>query len=362
MAVRIYIPTPYRKYTGGVAHVELAAEQPRSVSEVLGSLAHVYPELAPRVLDERGEIQHHLNVYVNQNEVRSLQGGATPVRDGDEVALIPVMAGGALTEEQIQRYSRHIILSEVGGKGQQKLLDAKVLVIGAGGLGSPILLYLAAAGVGTIGIVEFDTVDLSNLQRQIIHRTSTVGQPKAESARSMINDLNPDVKVVMHNEPLHSGNAMEILSRYDVIVNGCDNFPTRYLVNDACVFLKKPLVDGSILRFEGQATVFMPGQGCYRCLYPSPPPPGTVPSCSEAGILGALAGVVGVIQAVETLKVILNIGETLAGKLLYFDAMTMDFHKLNVKRNPECPVCGDHPTITELIDYEQFCGAPAREG
>lgn len=265
-----------------------------------------------------------------------------------------------MTEEQILRYSRNIILPEVGGKGQQRLLDSKVLVIGAGGLGSPILLYLAAAGVGTLGIVDFDRVDITNLQRQVIHRTADIGRPKVESAARAISELNPDVKVVRHEEGLTSANALNIISDYDLVINGCDNFPARYLVNDACVFLKKPLVDGSILRFEGQATVFMPGKGCYRCLYPAPPPPGAVPSCSEAGILGALAGLVGVTQAIEALKIALGIGETLSGKLLYFDALTMDFHKLNVGRNPECPVCGDKPTITELVDYEQFCGMPKK--
>lgn len=270
-------------------------------------------------------------------------------------------ASKGLSDEQVLRYSRNIILSEVGGKGQQKLLDARVLLIGAGGLGSPIALYLAAAGVGRIGIVDFDRVDLTNLQRQIIHRNADIGRPKVESAARAINDLNPDVNVILYPTGLTSANALAVISEYDLVVNGCDNFPTRYLVNDACVFLKKPLVDGSILRFEGQATVFMPGQGCYRCLYPSPPPPGSVPSCSEAGILGALAGLVGVTQAIEALKVILGIGETLAGKLLYFDTLTMDFHKLNLRRNPGCPVCGDQPTITELIDYHQFCGIPKRE-
>ncbi len=270
-------------------------------------------------------------------------------------------ASKGLTDQQVLRYSRNIILPEVGGKGQQALLDARVLLIGAGGLGSPIALYLAAAGVGTIGIVDFDLVDLTNLQRQIIHRTADVGRPKVESAARAIAELNPEVNVVTHPTGLSSGNALEIISQYDLVINGCDNFPTRYLVNDACVFLKKPLVDGSILRFEGQATVYMPGQGCYRCLYPTPPPPGAVPSCSEAGILGALAGLVGVTQAIEALKVLLGIGETLAGKLLYFDTLTMDFHKLNARRDPQCPVCGDQPVITELVDYEQFCGIPKKE-
>ncbi|MBI4216420.1 MAG: molybdopterin-synthase adenylyltransferase MoeB [Chloroflexi bacterium] len=265
----------------------------------------------------------------------------------------------AFTEEQIKRYSRHIILQQVGGKGQRKLLAGKVLLIGAGGLGSPAALYLAAAGVGTIGLVDYDTVDLSNLQRQILHRTADLGRPKIDSATDTIAALNPDVKVVPYPVRLSSENILDIIADYDVVVDGTDNFPTRYLVNDACVMKGKPNVHGSIFLFEGQATTFLPGRGCYRCLYPAPPPPGMVPSCQEAGVLGVLPGIVGSIQAVEAIKLILGIGDSLAGRLLLFDALSMEFRQLKIRRSPDCPVCGEHPTVTQLIDYEEFCGVPA---
>jgi len=251
------------------------------------------------------------------------------------------------------------MLPEVGGSGQRTLLNSRVLLIGAGGLGSPVALYLAAAGVGTLGIVDFDAVDLSNLQRQILHHGHDVGRPKVESAVDTIADLNPDVKVVPYREALTSANVRQIFTEYDVIVNGSDNFPTRYLANDACVFLKKPLVDGSIFKFEGQATVFRPGDGCYRCLYPAPPPPGVVPSCAEAGVLGVICGVIASIQGVETIKLLLGIGEPLVGRLVFFDALSMEFRQVKFRRDPQCPVCGDHPTITDLIDYQAFCGMPA---
>ena len=263
-----------------------------------------------------------------------------------------------MTEEQIRRYSRHLILPEVGGVGQRKLLDSKVLLIGAGGLGSPIALYLAAAGVGTLGIVDFDVVDLSNLQRQILHHGHDVGRSKVQSAVDTIGDLNPDVKVIPYPEALSSENVRRIFADFDVVVNGCDNFPTRYLVNDACVFLGKPMVDGSIFKFEGQATVFLPGHGCYRCLYPAPPPPGVVPSCAEAGVLGVVCGVIASIQGVETIKLLLGLGEPLVGRLVFFDALAMEFRQVKYRRDPACPVCGDHPTITDLIDYHEFCGVP----
>lgn len=261
------------------------------------------------------------------------------------------------TEEQIKRYSRHIILQEVGGKGQKKLLGAKVLVIGAGGLGSPSAFYLAAAGVGTIGILDFDVVDLSNLQRQILHTVDDIDRPKVDSAERTLNALNPDVNVVKHNEQLTSDNALRIFEDYDVIVDGCDNFATRYLINDACVMLGKPNVHGSVLLFEGHVTVFDSAAGpCYRCQYPEPPPPGMVPSCQEAGVLGVLPGVIGTLQAVEALKLILGIGKSLAGRLLHFDAMNMKFREFKLRKDPSCPVCGENPSITQLIDYEEFCG------
>ncbi len=264
-----------------------------------------------------------------------------------------------LTKEQSSRYSRHLILPEVGVEGQKKLLAAKVLCIGAGGLGSPLALYLAAAGVGKIGIVDFDVVDFSNLQRQIIHGESTLGELKAESAKKRIADLNSDVEVAIHNERLSSENAMEIIKDYDIVVDGTDNFPTRYLVNDTCVLLGKPNVYGSIFRFEGQVSVFDASLGpCYRCLYPEPPPPGLVPSCAEGGVLGILPGIVGAMQAAETVKIILGTGDPLIGRLLFVDVLEMQPRELKLRKDKACPICGDAPTIKALIDYEQFCGIP----
>ena len=262
----------------------------------------------------------------------------------------------ALKPEQVKRYSRHLIMPQVGSQGQRRLLDAKVLIVGAGGLGSPVAVYLALAGVGTLGIVDFDVVELSNLQRQILHNQEDIGRPKVVSAKETLNKYNSDVKVIVHEEPLTSENAMRIIPEYDIIVNGADNFPARYLVNDAAYLSGKPLVDGAILLFDGQASVFIPEQGCYRCLFPSPPPPGAVPSCAEAGVLGALPGLVGSIQAVETIKQILGVGESLSGRLLIIDALSMEFRTVKLRRNVDCPLCGDNPTIKELIDYEAFCG------
>jgi len=263
-----------------------------------------------------------------------------------------------LTNEEIRRYSRHLILPEVGLAGQKRIRNASVLCIGAGGLGSPIAMYLAAAGVGKLGIVDFDTVDYSNLQRQILHTDADVGVSKAESAKVTLNALNPNTEVVLYKTRISSENALDLIRPYDIVVDGTDNFPTRYLTNDACVLLKKPNVYGSIFRFEGQASVFAPQMGgpCYRCLYPEPPPPGMVPSCAEGGVLGVLPGIIGCIQATEILKLILGKGSHLTSRLLLFNALDMKFRELKLRRDPKCPVCGDHPTITELIDYEQFCG------
>jgi adenylyltransferase/sulfurtransferase len=264
------------------------------------------------------------------------------------------------TQEQLTRYSRHFLLPEVGEEGQAKLLDAKVLLVGAGGLGSPSTYYLAAAGVGTLGIIDNDVVDLSNLQRQILHTNDRIGMPKTESAKLTIQALNPDVRVITYQEKLTSQNVMRIIKDYDVIVDGCDNFATRYLVNDACYMAKKPNVHGSIFQFEGQATVFYPGKGpCYRCLYPEPPPPEMAPSCAEAGVLGVLPGLVGVIQALETIKLILGKGDSLVGRLLHFNTLTMETTSLKLKQDPACPLCGEKPTIHNLIDYEEFCGLRA---
>jgi len=298
--------------------------------------------IAARTLKEMG--------YTN---VVSVSGGYTAWKN----AGLPFVQDHQFTPEQLTRYSRHFTLPEVGEAGQAKLLAAKVLLLGAGGLGSPTALYLAAAGVGTLGIVDHDVVDLSNLQRQILHNNDRLGMPKVESARMTIEALNPDVRVVPHQERLSSDNVMEIFKQYDIIVDGCDNFPTRYLVNDACVMLGKPNVHGSIFQFEGMASVFAPGRGpCYRCLFPEPPPPGAAPSCAEAGVLGVLPGLVGCVQALEAIKLILGAGRPLIGRMVHFDTLSMEVRVNRLQRDPSCPMCGDHPTITKLIDYEEFCG------
>ena len=304
--------------------------------------------LAARTLREMG----YENLY-------NMNGGFNAWKDKG----LPWVADRQFTPDELTRYSRHFLIPEVGEKGQAKLLDAKVLLLGAGALGSPSGMYLAAAGVGTIGFVDFDVVDLSNLQRQIIHATDRVGMLKTESAQKTINAINPAVKVIAHNVHLSSENVMDIIRDYDVVVNCSDNFPTRYLINDACVFAKKPLVDGAIFQFEGNATVFDPAKGgpCYRCLYPEPPPPGMAPSCAEAGVLGVLPGLIGSIEALEAIKLILGVGKPLIGTMVYFDTLSdRDFVRLmRIKRDAECPVCGDHPTQTKLIDYEAFCGLAA---
>jgi adenylyltransferase/sulfurtransferase len=265
-----------------------------------------------------------------------------------------------LNSDELRRYARHVILPEIGLAGQKKIRSASVLCIGAGGLGSPIAMYLAAAGIGKLGIVDFDAVELSNLQRQLLHGTGDVGRPKTQSAREAVGRINPHVEVAIHETRLTSRNALEILRPYDIVVDGTDNFPTRYLTNDACVLLRKPNVYGSIFRFEGQASVFAPhlGAPCYRCLYPEPPPPGLVPSCAEGGVLGVLPGLIGVIQATEILKLVLGQGDSLMGRLLLVNALTMTFRELKVRRDPQCPICGEHPSISKLIDYDAFCGAP----
>jgi len=285
--------------------------------------------------------------------VASMAGGLTRWKE----AGYPVVRDRQLSAEQLERYSRHFLLRQLGEKGQGKLLDAKVLLVGAGGLGSPVALYLAAAGIGTLGIVDADVVDRSNLQRQILHSTDRIGVSKAESAKQTINSLNPDVQVCIYNERLTVDNVMDIFRDYDIIVDGSDNFPTRYLVNAAAVLVGKPVVHGSIFQFEGQVSVFTPHAGpCYRCLYPTPPPPGMVPSCSEVGVLGVLPGVIGVIQATETIKLMIGQGEPLVGRLLLYDALAMRFREIRIRRNPDCPLCGTQPTITALLDYEEFCG------
>jgi adenylyltransferase/sulfurtransferase len=285
--------------------------------------------------------------------VSSMAGGYTAWKN----AGYRWVADRQFSQEQITRYARHFTLPDVGEQGQAKLLDAKVLCVGAGGLGSPVAYYLAAAGVGTLGIVDHDTVDMSNLQRQILHTNDRVGMPKVESARMTLEALNPDVNVIPIQERLSSENVMRIIKDYDIVVNGCDNFPTRYLINDACVMAKKILVDGSIFQFEGQATVFSPDEGpCYRCLFPEPPPPGMAPSCAEAGVLGVLPGLVGCVQALEAIKVILGAGTPLIGRMIHFDTLSTEIRVLKLRQDPNCLVCSDNPKITELIDYEEFCG------
>ncbi|MCA1583767.1 MAG: molybdopterin-synthase adenylyltransferase MoeB [Acidobacteria bacterium] len=377
MAVKIHIPTPLRAFTDKLESVEVDGA---TVGELLAGLTSRFSGLRPHLFTEDGKLRSFVNVYVNDDDIRYLQKDRTPVKSGDTVSIIPSVAGGAphsaaqetaagveapslpaLSADEIRRYSRHLILPEVGMDGQRALKAAKVLCIGAGGLGSPAAMYLAAAGVGTLGIVDFDVVDLSNLQRQLLHGTADVGRSKLESAKTRLNALNPGVEIQMYETALSSENALDLFAGYDVILDGTDNFPTRYLVNDACVLLGKPNAYGSIFRFEGQASVFATKEGpCYRCLYPEPPPPGLVPSCAEGGVLGVLPGVIGTIQATETIKLILGKGEPLIGRFLIFDALRMRFRELKLRKDPDCPVCGTHPTVRELIDYEQFCGvAPA---
>ncbi len=363
MSVNILIPTALRNYARGSDSVTVDAN---TVGDALDALTQKYPDLKKHLYNDEGHLRHFVNIYVNDEDIRYSEKHATPLKDGDSVSIVPSIAGGAavieerpveLDHDEILRYSRHLIMPEVALEGQKKLKAAKVLCIGAGGLGSPLALYLAAAGVGRLGIVDFDVVDFTNLQRQIIHSTSNVGRPKLDSARERIGEINPYVEVVPHEMALSSENAMELLADYDVIVDGTDNFPTRYLVNDACVLLGKPNVYGSIFRFEGQATVFYAKEGpCYRCLYPEPPPPGLVPSCAEGGVLGVLPGVIGVIQAIETVKLILGKGDSMIGRLLLFDALKMKFRELKLRKNPDCPICGVNPTIHKLIDYQEFCG------
>jgi adenylyltransferase/sulfurtransferase len=388
--VRIIIPTALRQYAGRQAEVEVPGS---TVDEVLSALTERFPDLRRHLYNEQGKLRNFVNIYLNDEDVRYLQKGDTPVGEADSISIVPAIAGGlaapatekpgtvatgvsgknekripllpvaplregvTLSHDEIRRYSRHLIVPEVGMEGQKRLKSASVLLVGAGGLGAPLALYLAAAGVGRIGIVDFDVVDESNLQRQVIHGTSSVGRSKLDSAKERILDINPYVQVDTYEFALTSENALDVLRPYDVIVDGTDNFPTRYLVNDACVLLGKPNVYGSIFRFEGQVSVFWAEHGpCYRCLYPEPPPPGLVPSCAEGGVLGILPGTIGTLQATETIKLLLGIGEPLIGRLLLYDALEMRFRELRLRKDPQCPVCGERPTITELIDYQQFCG------
>src|SRR5712671_3616697 len=380
MAITVTIPTALRRFADNQASVEVTG---KNITEVLNNLTKQHTQLRQHLYDGDGKLRNFVRVYVNDEDIRS-KGDSTPLNDGDEISIVPSIAGGSagrsdipvatgqgiaagmpllqpvikerakLTNEEIKRYSRHLILPEVGVEGQERIKAAKVLLIGSGGLGSPLALYLTAAGVGTIGMVEFDTVDFSNLQRQIIHFTPDVGKTKLKSAEEKMKAMNPNLKFIPFQTKLTSDNAMDILKDFDVVIDGTDNFPTRYLVNDACVMLKKPNVYGSIFRFEGMASVFAPHLGgpCYRCWYPEPPPPGLVPSCAEGGVLG----IIGSIQANEAIKLIIGKGKPLMGRLLRFDAMDMTFREYKIPRDPNCPVCGKNPTVTKLIDYLEFCG------
>jgi molybdopterin/thiamine biosynthesis adenylyltransferase/rhodanese-related sulfurtransferase/molybdopterin converting factor small subunit len=361
---KVLIPTALRQFTEQKDSVEVSGA---TVGEALHQLTQQFPLIRRNLFNDEGKLRSFVNIYVNDEDIRYLEKDATKLKGDETISIVPSIAGGAttvaepqtaaLTNEEIARYSRHLILPEVGMEGQLKLKRAKIIMIGAGGLGAPVGLYLAAAGVGRIGIVDFDVVDASNLQRQVIHGTSDIGRKKLDSAADRIRDINPNVTVDKFDASLTSENALEILKDYDIVIDGTDNFPTRYLVNDACVLLKKPNVYGSIFRFEGQATVFAYQDGpCYRCLYPEPPPPGLVPSCAEGGVLGILPGIIGLIQATEAVKLILGIGEPLKGRLLLYDALGMRFRELRLRRDRNCPVCGEHPTVTKLIDYQEFCG------
>jgi len=373
--VKVMIPTPLRQYAGNKDAVELVADDVRGA---IGALVASYDQLRRHLYNDEGHLRNFVNVYVNEEDIRYLQKEATPLRDGDTISIIPSIAGGsmsamdvlaakrrdALSPSEIKRYSRHLILPEVGMAGQLRLKRSSALIVGAGGLGNPLLQYLAAAGVGRLGLVDFDVIDLTNLQRQVMYGTKDVGRKKIDVAKDRLNAINPNVDVQTYESRLTSENAMDILKEYDVVIDGTDNFPTRYLVNDASVLLRKPNVYGSIFRFEGQASVFWAAKGpCYRCLYAEPPPPGLVPSCAEGGVLGVLPGIIGSIQALEAIKILLGKGDILVGRLLVFDAMRMGFRELKLRKNPDCPVCGTNPTVKELIDYEEFCGlrAPSEE-
>ena len=378
MAVTVFIPTALRAYAENQDTVKIEGT---NVGEVLGRIAERYPRLKPHLFTDGGDLRNFVNVYVNDEDIRSRDAKQTPLTDRDEVTIVPAVAGGSeiatdeetatatgtteatLSNEEIERYSRHLIIPDVGIAGQRKLKAASVLLVGTGGLGSPLALYLAAAGVGRLGLVDFDIVDVTNLQRQVIHTTADVGRPKLDSASEKIRAINPHVRIDTYETLLTSENALDIIRPYDIVVDGTDNFPTRYLVNDACVLLGKPNVYGSIYRFEGQASVFHAAEGpCYRCLYPEPPPPGLVPSCAEGGVIGVLPGLVGLIQATETVKLILGIGKPLVGRLLLVNALDMKFREMKLRKDPDCPICGERPTIDRLIDYQEFCGigtAPA---
>jgi adenylyltransferase/sulfurtransferase len=369
MAVTVVIPTTLRLFTEHNSEIELDGG---TVGEVLSSLSDEYPETKKALFDENGQLRSFINVFVNDENIRDLNGFDSSLKGGDEVILIPAIAGGSglesvlgdrkgekLTNDEITRYSRHLLLQEIGVKGQKRLKAAKVLIVGAGGLGTPLAQYLAAAGVGTIGIIDFDEVEVTNLQRQVIHGTRDVGRPKVASAKDSIKQINPLVKVETYNTKLTAENAEEIISQYDVVADASDNYPTRYLVNDTCVLLGKPDVFGAMYQFEGQVSVYYAEHGpCYRCMYPAPPPAGLVPSCAMGGVVGVLPGVIGTLQANEVIKLIVGGGKNLIGRVVTFDAWNLKWRELKIKKNCDCPICGQNRTITEIedFDYEDFCG------
>lgn len=372
----VIIPTPLRKFTNNTARLKV---KPGTIQETVNELTVNFPDLKKHLLDEHGKIRSYVNIFVGNDDIRDLEQENTAVQEGAVVSIVPAIAGGApsngngpggeplFTKEELARYNRHIIIPGFGMEAQQKLKKARVLVIGSGGLGSPVLLYLAAAGIGTIGIVDFDVVDDSNLQRQVLFGVDAIGQPKVDAARKRLEALNPYIRLNVYNTHLNSHNALDIMKDYDVIADGTDNFPTRYLVNDASVLLGKTNVYASIFQFEGQVSVFnyrqpdgTPGPN-YRDLYPTPPPPGLVPSCAEGGVLGVLPGIIGSLQALEVIKVITGVGETLSGRFYIFDALNFESRTFRIKPREDNPLNGKNPTISALIDYEQFCGMRAVE-
>ena len=367
---KILIPTPLRPFADKQAAIEIAGG---TVGDLLDGLLEKYGDLRRHLFTEEGKLRSFVNIYVNDDDIRYLQNTDTRVESEDVISIVPSIAGGTpetttqkeggeLSQEEILRYSRHLIMPEVGMDGQMKLRQASVLLIGTGGLGAPLGLYLAAAGVGRLGLVDYDVVDFTNLQRQVAFSTLDVGRRKIDAAYERLSNLNPEIQIDRHETKLTSDNALDLFHDYDIVADGTDNFQTRYLVNDACVLSNTPNVYGSIFRFEGQVSVFGLQDGpCYRCLYPEPPPPGLVPSCAEGGVLGVLPGIIGTMQANEVIKLILGAGESLSGRLLLFDALGMKYRELTLRKDPNCPVCGPNRTVTELIDYEEFCGVSPDE-
>jgi len=365
MKTEIIIPGALRQYTNNNDSLSATG---KTIEEVFSDLTTQYPQLKKHLFRENGQLRNFVNIYINEADIRSLEQEKTILKEGDVISIIPSVAGGnytlkaagtaELSSEEISRYSRHILMPEVGVAGQKKLKQTSALVVGLGGLGSPLSMYLAAAGIGNLGLIDNDVVDKTNLQRQIIYSEDQIGSSKLESAKNRLSGINPHVKIDTYETYLTAENAMEICASYDILIDGTDNFATRYLVNDVSVLLGKPNVHGSIFRFDGQISVFDATKGpCYRCLYPEPPPPGMVPSCAEGGVLGILPGIIGLIQATETIKLALGQGDPLIGRLLIFDAMRMKFRELKLNKDLHCPICGENPSIKDLIDYEEFCGA-----